>query len=305
MIYEYALEPEMVAKWGNVRDCRFFIDAFGIGKGRVVSRYPRHWVRMVWTAFESTDDMERKRLEELLARMKEASVKRKNYHWDDSKEWLSNAVIEHERHPFRRILARANPNDDEAILQEDDIAISPCPGWDTPHGKVVVRNAQEMAEALAMLLGRCRWVKFVDPYFVLAKTRHRSSLSAFLRLLAAERPVGPPDAIEIHTGDDGASSEWLRDSYEKAIPKGLRVTLFRWRERPNGQRLHNRYILTDLGGVTFLHGLDSGHDGESDDIMLLDKKQYETRCRQYDPATTEFDPAAEPMLLIGRRTERP
>ena len=63
---------------------------------------------------------------------------------------------------------------------------------------------------------------------------------------------------------------------KRIIPKGLKVTVFQWKERPNGQKLHNRYILTDLGGVSFHHGLDTGKEGEIDDITLLNLEQVQS-----------------------------
>lgn len=79
----------------------------------------------------------------------------------------------------------------------------------------------------------------------------------------------------------------------------MQVTLYRWRERPGGQRLHNRYILTDIGGVSFQHGLDTGQAGETDDINRLGLDQYTLRCQQYDPAVPAFDRAEAPLVITG------
>ena len=38
----------------------------------------------------------------------------------------------------------------------------------------------------------------------------------------------------------------------------------RLKQKQDGEKLHNRYILTDLGGVTFGTGLDEGKKGETD-----------------------------------------
>ena len=65
----------------------------------------------------------------------------------------------------------------------------------------------------------------------------------------------------------------------------LQITLYKWQERPGGQKLHNRYILTGLGGVSFHHGLDTGAEGETDASNRLDLDQYILRCKQYDPAS--------------------
>jgi hypothetical protein len=83
MIYEYALEPEMVATWGTVNNYRFFLREFGLGTGRLVSHYPRAWMKKVWISFDGRNEMDKKRLEELLSRLKETMVKRTNCCWDE------------------------------------------------------------------------------------------------------------------------------------------------------------------------------------------------------------------------------
>jgi hypothetical protein len=300
MIYEYALEPEMVATWGNRHNYRFFIREFGLERGRLVSHYPKTWMRRVWDMFAGGSEMDRKRLEELLARLKDVMVKRNECHWDDSKGgWVENALEEHIRYPFRAILARNNPQNLPQIICEDDLATSPCQNWDNPHGIVVNRKAPEMAAAIEMMLSRCQWVKFIDPHISPGRSYYRVSLRAFLDILARERPVGPPEGIEIHTEQHHATEDFLRKSYEQIIPAGLSVSIFHWQERPGGQELHNRYVLTDLGGVSFHHGLDAGKDGETDDITRLDREQYLGRCKQYDPAAPAFDQAAPPLVIIG------
>ena len=300
MIYEYALEPEMVATWGKAHNHRFFIREFGLGQGRQVSRYPKTWARKVWEVFVGGSELERKRLEELLARMKETMVKRKQYCWDESKSgWLENALIEHNRYPFRGILARNNPGDLTEIISEDDLANSQHQGWDVPHGIVVNRKAPEMVAAIGMMLSCCRWVKFIDPHLSPGRPDYRNSLRAFMKILAIGRSVGQPESVEIHTGRHEGTEDFLRDSYEKIIPASLLVTIFQWEEKPSGQRLHNRYVLTDIGGVSFQHGLDTGAEGETDDITRLDREQYILRCKQYDPVTPAFDQAALPIEIVG------
>ena len=302
MIYEYALEPEMVATWGELYNCRFFIREFGLGQGRLVSRYPKTWAKKVWEAFGSGREIDRKRLEELLVRLKETMVKRKECCWDDEKEsWFENALQEHERYPFFAIMARNNPEGRAEILAEADLAGESLASWDVPHGRTVPRKAAEMTAAIEMMLSRCRWVKFIDPHISPGRPDYRPSLRAFMTILGAERPVSQPEAVEIHTGRHNATANFLKESYEGLIPVGLPVTLFQWQERPGGQGLHNRYILTDLGGVSFHHGLDTGADGETDDITRLDRAQYELRCAQYNINAPAFDQAEEPLEIIGKR----
>lgn len=299
MIAEYALEPEMVATWGDRQNHRYFKGKFGSGQGRLVSRYPKKWAKKVWESFAGGSEMEKKRLEELLARLQETMIKRKDFVWDQSLTWLDNASHEHARYPFRAVLARNNPAARPEILCEDRLDASPCPEWDSPHNIVVNRRTQDMTAAVRQMLACSRWVKFIDPHVSPGRRDYRLALGAFMDILAGERPVGPPEFIEIHTGLHGAEAEFLRNKFQELIPNGLQVTLYQWQERTGGQKLHNRYILTDLGGVIFHHGLDAGADGDIDEISRLAIGPYLLRCRQYDPANSAFDQAAAPLEITG------
>lgn len=302
MIHEYALQPEMVATWGELYRARFYLREFGFEQGRLVSQYPKKWTRKVWEAFDGANDNDKMRLTELLVQLKKNMIKRKNCDWDTTKdEWLSNALVEHNRYPFCVLMAKDNPENNGDVLIEEALNQPICEGWDNPHGLPVNRNAQDMANSIGVLLSHCRWVKFVDPYLCQCRHNYKLSMSTFFGSLATQEPMGQPDNIEIHTSGDGASEEFLKEFYGKILPKGLNATLFRWKEKTGGQRLHNRYILTDIGGVSFLHGLACGEEGETDDVNRLDLKQYKLRCSQYNPAAPAFDQSALPITIEGLR----
>lgn len=299
MIYEYALEPQMVASWGEHSKYCLFIREFSSGQGRLVSRYPKRWARKVWDSFSGSNEIERKRLEELLVRLQGTMIKRKNIVWDENIAWLDNAVKEHARHPFSAVMARKNITIKPEIIYEDTLETFPCSGWDNPHSITVNRTAHDMAAAVKQMLLCCRWIKFIDPYIFPAKSHYKQSLRVFMNILAGERQVGPPVSLEIHASKQDDTADSLRQIYAEHIPVGLQVTLFQWQQRPNGQKLHNRYILTDLGGVSFHHGLDTGFEGETDDLTRLDDNQYQFRCGQYDASTQAFDQAADPIVITG------
>jgi len=188
MIAEYALEPKLVASWCKDQyKCHFFRTNFGSNQGRLVSRYPKKWARRVWDSFSGGSVMEKKRLEELLARLLETHIKRKDFYWDDNLSWLDNAVQEHDRHPFRAILAKNNASNRPEILGENAIADSPCPGWDSPHGRTVSRKAPEMAATVKRMLNCCQWVKFIDPYFSAEKRGHKKTFTEFFKSGKARR----------------------------------------------------------------------------------------------------------------------
>ncbi|MGD0511421.1 MAG: hypothetical protein ABSA33_06300, partial [Candidatus Micrarchaeaceae archaeon] len=254
--------------------------------------------------FRAKSVMEKKRMEELLIRLSERMVVRKQYCWEPAKKsWLENAENEHDLSwPFQAILARGNPRDKSYVLTEDELYRCDSELWDIRHGRTVRRKASEMAQAILPMLKCCTTAKFIDPNISLDKVRYRRSLSAFFQCLRGNAPSGKPRSIEIHTSDScGASTEYLRDRYQSIVPRGMDVTLFQWKEKPNGLRLHNRYVLTDLGGVSFQHGLDEGREGDTDDLNLLEIKQYKERWEQYALNSSAFDVAEEPMVISGMK----
>lgn len=306
MICEYSLEPQLVAGWTDRRDCRHYMQSFEFGQGRVVSRFPKRWKGLVWDTFEGTD-LARKRVEELLARLSERMIQRSNVQWDDSTNWRENAEREHDRCPFHAILARTNPNSHAHVLTESDLDDGATEYWAVSRGLTVSRKAADMAEAVASFLRCSSIVIFVDPYFGPEKPRYRRPLEAFLERMILQRPGRMPKRIEVLTAaDQTGTEEFFREECERrlprCVPEKLGVRVRRLRQKHDGEQLHNRYILSDLGGVSFGHGLDEGNEGETDDITLMDRDQYERRWSQYSgepPAA--FEQEGTPVEVVGTR----
>ncbi len=301
MIHEYALEPELVASWVDHRIGRYFIEKFGLGQPRIVSRYPKRWKRLVWEAFTSDNDVERARMTELLERLSETMVKRRDGRWDPNAGWLHNAEDEHVRVPFHAILARSNPRGHAKVLVADEIDNSALL-WSVRRGYTIPRTAIEMAAAVASMLRIADVLVFVDPHFGPENSRYRRPLEQFLRSVVDGRPGEAPRRLEVHSSADGGSTtaffgDGCRQQLPRCIPIGLRVAMVRLRQRQGGERLHNRYILTDLGGVIFGVGLDEGDPGDTDDIQLLDRAQYEKRWRQYAGEPPAFE-RPEPAIRV-------
>ncbi len=295
MIHEYALEPELVASWHNSSDYRYFIEQFGFNRsgtatGRVVAQCPKKWEKRVWDAFSANSGRSansfdsRRRIETFLRGLKETLVRRPNIRWDDQRTWLENAEQENTRRPFHAILARDNPRNNSQVVHGDDVlAHSPPPLWDVHPETTVSRQAKAMATHLKPMLRCATKVFFVDPHFRASEARFRNPLREFLRIICdGSRTV----TLEYHASASYANApSWdhfqreCKNHLPRLIPQGFKLTVRRWKDRAGGQRSHNRYILTDIGGVLFGHGLDEG-DG-SDDISRLSREIYRKRCDDY------------------------
>ena len=310
MIHEYALEPELVASWHKPIDYGYFIEQFGFNRsgdatGRVVAQYPKNWARRVWAALSvesGTSTMSRKRIEELLIKLQETFIRRPPHSaWDAGKTWLENAENEDIDRPFHAILASTNPRHHPKVMLGGAVssAVSSVPPvtlpplWRHPTMITVRRLAMAMANHLEPMLRCATTIFFIDPYFRASESRYRNPLREFLRIICdGSRPV----TLEYHASASyTAAPTWGFFQHEcerwlpRVIPHGFTLTVRRWKNRwrPGSERLHNRYILTDIGGVTFNHGLDEG-DG-TDDISRLSREIYRKRCNDY--GHSGFNPA--------------
>jgi hypothetical protein len=305
MIHEYALEPELVATWHDRLIFRVFIEQFGFGTGRVVSRYPNKWRELVWNAFRGgagAREIERKRIEELIARLTSPEVRRAGSVWNDLRDWLTNAEQEHSRKPFHAILARDNPRKNSGVICADDVISGTAPTWDAPSSIVVPRAAQAMANCVASMLRCATKILFVDPYFRASKPEFNRPLAAFLQIVAGQVPAA---VVELHTAERTDAPNWaaFRQECERYLPSrlppGVKVKIRRWKNRIGGEGLHNRYILTDLGGVDFGVGLDEGDAGRTDDVNLLGVNVYRRRLEDYAGPSFAFDLDGE-VTITGR-----
>lgn len=299
MIYEFALEPELVATWGNFHDYRYFIDKFGYGQPRFISRFPKGWQRRVWESSQGASQEDRKRLEALILCLSEKMIRRTGHHYDGG-SWLENAEREDEHKSFRAILARVNPRNHATVIGMD-VFEGIHSLWDAPDTIIIPRRANDMASALSSLLSISTRILFIDPHFGPENSRYRKPLQEFLRKATLARRAALP-VIEVHAKVK-ASEEFFRAECHKLariIPSGVAVKFVRWQQKENGQSLHNRYVLTDFGGVLFSHGLDEGRIGETDDITLLDRKSYERRWSEYTGINPAFDLAEEPFEIVGK-----
>lgn len=308
MIHEYALEPELVASWHSLYKFHLFGGKFGFGAGRVVSRYPKKWPKRVWDAFEAdfgktASPVDRNRMGKLLKQITKPVVRRPDCIWDAARDWLANAESEHARKPFYAVLARNNPRSNVNVMRESEFLEHTEGDQDSPKDMPVSRNAEEVASCVAPMLRCATKIRLVDPNFRANRERFREPLAAFLKSIDT-RTSGI--AIELHTEDRDDTPSWAEfrkeceDKLPSIIPEGLTLTVYRWKEREGGEKLHNRYILTDIGGVSFLTGLDEGDPGMTDDVSRLSADTYAKRWDNYAWPNGAFDQDGEPFSVEGQ-----
>lgn len=307
LIHDYALEPELVAECDQFL-YRYFYKQFSGDTGCIAVQYPYFWRRLVQKLVG--DD---KRLEVLLAWLPRKQVVRNAPKWNDSFTWLKNAEQEKIPHPFHVILARDNPRKQSNVVRAEDISSGTANrAWDNPPPSVTVnRTATSMAVCLEPLLRYATQIHFIDPYFRASEPRWRNPLEEFLKIIC---DGSCEVTLEYHASacyKNAPSWDYFlsecKQYLPRLIPRGFTLTVRRWKNRDIGEELHDRYILTNIGGVVIPRGLDESDEytlPEKDrgtiDILRVSLETWQQRLEDYgyDNSKPAFDLEGE-VEIIG------
>lgn len=296
MLHEYALEPSLLNNWS---DFRFFVSQFGFDRGRLISRFPKKWKRLVYESLGGCKEIERARIEESLRRIDDRLVPRQATAWETTHDWLANAEAEHANHPFWAIIAQSNQRSHSAVIVaatlDDTLDLDALPSadsrrlWKANRSQIIRRNASEMANAVEAFIKHADQILFVDKHFGPENSRHRIPFEEFLSRLRDRRDGKMPKTIEVHCAYKSEASFFRNECNSRLagiVPKDLRMQVRRW----SAVDLHNRFILTDLGGVAFLEGLDhfTGAGREEDVVVLLDQDVSQQLMNNYTVGKTNF-----------------
>jgi hypothetical protein len=219
----------------------------------------------------------KKRLVAAVERLSRKALHRRNYAPDvGEKPWLDHAIAAHKDRPFKAILTDCyNGNEDCIISCEQDFIDDSM--WTIPLDSEVERTAAEMIQAIRPMLDCAREVVLIDRNFEPDKYRWRQFLIKITGFLS-ERTFSPSiGRIDFHLGDKFSVNQLqilCSNHIVDAIPTGMKLNFFVW---PRDE-LHDRYVLSDVGGVRFGIGLDVW-DGSGPEKVEISRVSEETRLR--------------------------
>lgn len=111
-----------------------------------------------------------------------------------------------------------------------------------------------MCGCLETLLSCAQEVILVDYYFEPVERRWLRPLAEILQRLQGRRTDIRLRRVEFHT-QERSRPHFARDcagALADIVPVGMPFKVVRWQAHDD---LHNRYVLTNRGGIGFLHGL--------------------------------------------------
>jgi hypothetical protein len=284
VFFEYAIDPAALSNW---QSARYFLDAVGPWKGRLLAEYPKKWKRLVYQGLRCGDVEKLSVIERLKELDDRVFVQRAGaLQYDGTKTWLDNAMAEHGREPFRALVASETRGRnfvlDAAQLDERN------PLWRVEHGRLVPRSPEAMTQALGLLLRVSSHVAVVDPYFRADQVWKTAPLAAFSQLLQ-----GRSATLQVHFAEEHVSCKFGMEQAERVLPsllpEGVVVSLHCWKEKGGGKRFHNRFILTDVGGVQFGDGIEQGGPVQEDRVSILDEPSRRTLWEDFVGTSPAFE----------------
>ena len=307
MIYEYAVEPRLVAKWALEGTGRM-VGQFGMDHRWLVSDFPKDWVSEVWGALYehfgyddgSLDFQNTKPILDAYVQILGEHVIRRTVSIPTTERWIDAALGEHVRRPFHAIVADQGVPENRAVITLDVIDDVRDARWYLPTVEPSPKSAAQIAEVLRPLVARAREIVIVDPYFK-AEERFTAPLAAILGASVRDREpeLGLPRVV-VMTGVDHAHSpldppfsseeklkvannllHWARQRLPSLLPAGIEIEFVCLTQAVGGDPLHNRFVMTDIGGAVMPYGTAARDDAAIDDIQPMQKGIYLARWRQY------------------------
>ena len=293
MHYEYAVEPAAIgSSWDTFR---YVFEKFGFQKGRLISRFPKKWERLVIEAASDAGvgNLARTKLVEKLLQGKRTTLIRTGRAYDPALgNWTDNALASHATKPFRGIIAYADRPEDGII---------PVAELDEAHSLMVAptscdipRSAADLAGACHLLLLAAREIDLVDPYFHLG-IDGEDYCSPLEEMMTAMRAAGKENVcIRIHSTSHNRHpgqlailqdpQRWVRVN----IPTSYELHLYAWEQRPGGEDLHDRFLLSDCGGIMIGAGFAASGAQENAAITLLDDAHAQELRSRFSNCSTVY-----------------
>jgi len=301
MLKQYGLDPALLHNWDKFRF--YYLNNFGFTKGRWILGLPdkKSWRRLVYNSLKGNiSDTELSKVEIALRNFfkEKVVVHPASGVWDTSKDWLTNAENEYDHSPFDAIVTNENPRARNYVITDEEIEDT-NPSWNVSCQNQIVRIAQDMAASIQPILQRSRTLIFIDPHFKPRESRYKNTLEAFLSTALQDRINTNLEVVEFHLSTVNYRGTFEVDcnrSLPRVIDNSILIKFKEIAEKPNGEKIHDRYILTDIGGVKFSVGLDEDQQratNQTTGVDLLEDHIYQQIWFQYMSDTPAFDTVNE------------
>ncbi len=283
MFYEYAVDPALIDD-ASVFD--FLCEALGRDKGRLLADYPKNrWFSDAHhriKALRLKDRQHKQCIEYLQFLKKQARLKDRGRRWSDKDSWLENATERQGDTPFAAILTTP-----ENQAEPDRLCRGPKlhshERWSALNSQRVPRTAEEIVAALMPTLRLARHALLVEPYFTATDARFTDVIKTLAEQLRQEQVnttltliTGGDHSVE--RNNDHLANE-CRELLPQVLPAGFNLSI-EFKHQAFMKTLHDRFLLTDIGGIELGGGFDCRTDGSVLQLTRLSDADLQSITQQ-------------------------
>ncbi|MFC1585743.1 hypothetical protein ACFL5V_09370 [Fibrobacterota bacterium] len=307
MIFDYAIEPEVMAEWSIDRQIAgSIIYQFCYGNPKILAKYPENWVEHIFRTIcklgTNISQSQRKTAELFLDSIrKNCFLLKKSFPFDDGKTWFANVneyipaststtIVSKEQTVHQNWLHTTCIND-----------IEPNELWHRDGGIVFERTPENITHALEPILQNASFLIFVDPYLDFHSTEIKQSFQKIFEFLCSNRDK-LPECIEWHCnferGPRLVAFEEKCRQFRFRSKSGFKLDFYRWKENSkSGDEFHDRFLLCEYGGIVLGKGFAAGAPGQTSDANTMGKAQWQKRWEQFYYKKWDDNPVDMPTSM--------
>ncbi len=277
MIFEYAISPSLF----NTEDrIALLVSSLGMDHGRLVSDFPKGMWEQLALEFikrHAQGDVQLKAWKEALFSLKKRRVivGRQAPGWDNSRDWSDNSIEEHQRLQFRAIVdEKLNPLCAQVMQFGLPLAMSPL--WNVKGDCHVDRDAAVMIDMTQPLLDISSTIILIDRNFCI-DGRFTKVLTQLANYVAMAKRGPKVTQIKYVVSDAVYPAVEMTTRCTEMLPGLLPTGIsVKFLIKPRS-KLHDRFVLTERGGLNFGAGLDEGN-GQ----VLIKRLGYEAWAKEWN-----------------------
>lgn len=292
MFYEYAIDPKVLA---DISRCRVFFQSFD-KSSRLISDVPKNWQREVYQTisqipFEDCGPVYKKTLKNALSKLLRKNLVKSRASESNSSGLLWEGFIEqeHKVYPFSAIIGLKTQNAPVRIYNFDELVFQSPECWGFGDQMHVERKASSIVDAMAPLLSVSKSIRLVDPYFKFTRPTSDRYLPVLRELVSRLNSFNYGNGIKtisIDVSDEmGSGLQQLASAISSWLPDGVTIKISEW---PHND-MHDRFLLTDVGGLMFGHGLDESTPGAAKQVLVsvLTNKSYRAELQKVSEGSVD------------------
>ncbi len=283
----------------NWKDVKAMLEAL-TNSGFIVGLNNKQWTSTVLENINDLPERVRGRFLDVMAILKDreriVGHPKDAQSTDDSEgSWLQVATNLNALRPFYKIIATESHHGQVLSVGElEDINISDTFGITGSHH--YLKTKENLTHVLRPFLSYAKKLTIIDPYLYLHRRRNQDSLRIIaeeFRYRRGEREAGKivihckweDRPTQIQTKDDvGKWRAFLQDFSKKSVHE---IEINAWKTVSNAQKLHDRYLITNQGGLVSAAGTDKD-DLQQSEWSMKDYKETSEILSQYNENSSPF-----------------